>query len=175
MKDSFIFYRSFFEAIKLLNNNQRLLLYDSISNYALDEKIIDLDDTCKAMFSLIKPQLDANHRRYLNGKKSKTKAKDKQSISKQQANVNVNVNDNNNVNESLYRKINHLSITQTDAKKLITLYGKDNLDNILDQIENYNKNKKYKNLFITAKNWLNKQKNEKRNNINTDRTFGISL
>jgi hypothetical protein len=111
----------------------------------------------------------------LNGKKSKRQAKDKQSISKQQANVNVNVNDNNNVNESLYRKINHLSITQTDAKKLITLYGKDNLDNILDQIENYNKNKKYKNLFITAKNWLNKQKNEKRNNINTDRTFGISL
>ena len=79
------------------------------------------------------------------------------------------------MNEILYRKINHLSITHTDANKLIELYGKDKLDNILDQIENYNKNKKYKNLFITAKNWLNKQKNEKRNNINTDRTFGISL
>lgn len=37
MKDSFVFYRSFYEAIKLLNDEQRLKLYEAIFEYALND------------------------------------------------------------------------------------------------------------------------------------------
>ena len=106
-RDSFIFYRSFFMATKCLKNEEKAQLFDAICSYALDGEINDLDGTAFGMFQLIKPQLDANRKRFENGcvkkqKISKTEAKPKQKISKTEANVNVNVNDNvtDNVNEN---------------------------------------------------------------------------
>ena len=61
MRDSFIFYRSFFEATKTLTTEQAADLYYAICSYALDRKELELDNVQKALFSLIKPQLDANH------------------------------------------------------------------------------------------------------------------
>tara|TARA_R100001244_G_scaffold26657_2_gene26603 strand:- start:223 stop:879 length:657 start_codon:yes stop_codon:yes gene_type:complete len=108
-RDSFIFYRSFFEATNPLSQDQKAQLYDAICFYSLEQEIIDLDPICSAMFALIKPQLEANHRRYLNGTKkkqttSKPEAKAKQSVSKTEANVNVNVNDNVNLNPNVNYK-----------------------------------------------------------------------
>lgn len=114
-RDSFIFYRSFFEATKPLDVEQKARLFDAICLFSLEQEEIELDPICTAMFSLIRPQLEANHKRFENGlkkktpskaeakpkqKASKTKAKPKQSISKTEANVNVNVNDNVNLNEN---------------------------------------------------------------------------
>ena len=187
MRDSFIFYRSFFEATKSLTTEQAADLYYAICSYALDRKELELEPVQKAMFSLIKPQLDANHKRWENGCKkkqiiSKPKAKQKQKRSKTKANVNVNVNDNDNDNENIYRKFAHLQINLGDYEKLINKYDKQQVNDILDQIENYKGNTKYKNLYLTAKNWLkrdnlNTQKNEKKraSDFDTKRTFGISL
>lgn len=102
-RDSFIFYRSFYEALKELPENNQLEVYQAISIYALNQEETELQGVSKAIFNLIKPQLDANYRKYENGKqnKSKVKAKDKQRESKSETNVNdnvnVNVNDNDNV------------------------------------------------------------------------------
>ncbi len=100
-RDSFIFYRSFYESIKELPEENQLEVYKAISNYALNQEEFELTGISKAIFSLIKPQLDANYKKYENGKqkKSKTEAKQKQSRSKTGTNVNenVNVNDNDNV------------------------------------------------------------------------------
>jgi hypothetical protein len=105
-RDSFIFYRSFFSATKCLNQVEKAQLFDAICSYALDNGIGELNGTAQGMFELIKPQLDANRKRFENGcvkkqKISKTEAKNKQKISKTEANVNVNVNVNENVNEEL--------------------------------------------------------------------------
>lgn len=99
-RDSFIFYRSFYESIKELPEENQLKVYKAISNYALNQEEIELDGISKAIFSLIKPQLDANYKKYENGKqkKSKTEAKDKQEKSKTVTNENVNENENENVN-----------------------------------------------------------------------------
>tara|TARA_R100000654_G_scaffold75059_1_gene111081 strand:- start:2036 stop:2611 length:576 start_codon:yes stop_codon:yes gene_type:complete len=191
MRDSFIFYRSFFEATKTLEPEQAADLYYAICSYALDRKELELDNLGKALFSLIKPQLDANHKRWENSKKggrpnqTKTKPKPKQNqkLTKPKANVNVNVNvnDNVNVNERIYRKFSHLQINLGDYEKLVNKYNKQQVNDILDQIENYKGNTKYKNLYLTAKNWLkrdniNTKKNEKRaSDFDTERTFGISL
>ena len=101
-RDSFIFYRSFYEAIKEIPEENQLQVYRAITNYALNQEEIELDGISKAIFSLVKPQLDANFKKYENGKqkKSKKEANDKQKESKSETNVNVNENVNVNVNEN---------------------------------------------------------------------------
>ena len=101
-RDSFIFYRSFYEAIKEVPAEAQLQIYKAISIYALEQEEIELSGIAKAIFSLVKPQLDANYQKYENGKqtKSKSKAKNKQTESKIGTNVNVNENVNVNVNDN---------------------------------------------------------------------------
>lgn len=80
-RDSFIFYRSFYESIKEIPDEQQLETYKAITEYALNGQEEQLTGVSKAIFTLIKPQLDANLKRYLNGRQPKQK----QSISKQEA------------------------------------------------------------------------------------------
>lgn len=67
MRNSFIFYRSFFESISCLNSEQKAKIFDAICHYALDEKIIELTGVEKAIFTLIVPQIDANNKKFKNG------------------------------------------------------------------------------------------------------------
>ena len=66
-RESFVFYRSFYDAINKCPADSRLILYEAITRYALDgieprfKGILDL------VWTLVKPQLDANWKRYLNG------------------------------------------------------------------------------------------------------------
>ena len=68
-KDTFIVYRSFYEATKPLSDEDKLALFDAIFEFGLNHKESDLAALPKAMFSLMKPILEANHKRWLNGKK----------------------------------------------------------------------------------------------------------
>lgn len=116
MRDSCIFYRSFFESINELPDANKLEIYNAIFSYSLNFNEPVLTGLSKSIFTLIKPQLDANIKRFNNGLqpkdkqvKSKTEAKHKQSRSKVKANnnvnnndnVNQNVNENNNYNENI--------------------------------------------------------------------------
>ena len=108
MRDSFIFYRSFFESFDGLSKKDKLILFDAICNYALNDIEPELNGVPLAMFKLLKPQVDANTRRYENGckggrpKKTEVKPKENQEKTKPKRNdnVNVNVNDNDNDNET---------------------------------------------------------------------------
>ena len=67
-RDSFVFYRSFFDAIKALPDGQRESLFLTICDYALNgNEPSGLDGVQTAMFALIKPILDANNKRYEDG------------------------------------------------------------------------------------------------------------
>ena len=66
-KNSFVFYLSFDEALRELPEKSRLRLYDAITDYALRGKDTVFTGIEKAVFSLIKPQLQANNQRYENG------------------------------------------------------------------------------------------------------------
>ena len=108
MRNSFVFYKSFAKSAQNLKNSDRLRLYDAIILYALDDVEPNLTGNAKALFTLIQPQLDANNKRYENGKKggrplTKTKPNDNQTETKPKPNVNVNVNVNDNVNVSGYK------------------------------------------------------------------------
>jgi hypothetical protein len=68
-KDSFIFYRSFFEASAPLEDVDKLTLFNAIIEYALDQKEPELAGIPRAMFCLIKPLLEAGHKNFVNGHK----------------------------------------------------------------------------------------------------------
>lgn len=69
MRDSFIFYRSYVEALKELPDENRLHIMDAVLQYALEGDEPNLSGVEKAVFLLMRPQIDANNRRYENGKK----------------------------------------------------------------------------------------------------------
>lgn len=82
-RDSFIFYRSFYEAIHELKDDIKLEVFTAITEYALYGKVPeDLKPVAKGMFTLIKPNLDVNTVRYENGKKGGRKPKKAASIPK---------------------------------------------------------------------------------------------
>lgn len=88
MRDSLIFYRSFYEAIKELPKETQAEVYTAIFEYSLNFKEVELNGLAKTIFTLIRPQLEANNKRFVNGSKAKTKqdkAKSKQNRSKKKA------------------------------------------------------------------------------------------
>jgi hypothetical protein len=119
-RDTFIFYRSFKESIKDLDDKDKLTMYEAISDYALDMEEPELSGFPKALFSLIKPQLDANWRRYQNGVKggehghkggapkgNKNAKKGKETTPNQpqdngKTTPNKNTNKNTNLNNHIY-------------------------------------------------------------------------
>jgi hypothetical protein len=69
MREGFVFYRSFYDAICELDERTQLILFRAIVDYGLDGVLPDLEGVAKAIFLMAKPQIDANYRRYENGKK----------------------------------------------------------------------------------------------------------
>ena len=100
-RDGFLFYRSYYEAIKNLPESDRLSAYEAIFEYALNGTEPELVGTPAAIFILVKPTLDTSRRKAANGKAggksritvqadhkqdgSKQQANEKQSVSKQEA------------------------------------------------------------------------------------------
>ena len=116
-RESFVFYRSFYEGIKELPRDIQGEVLTAIMEYGLNGVTTENQkQITKAMFALIKPQLDANNQRFDNGKKggrpkancnqteTETKPKQNQNKTKPEPNVNVNVNDNVNDNISFLEK-----------------------------------------------------------------------
>lgn len=65
-----IFYESYYEAAKDLPDAERLQLYDAIIQYGCAGIMpASLTGTAKAVFSIVKPLLDANAQRRENGAK----------------------------------------------------------------------------------------------------------
>lgn len=92
MRDGFVFYRSFFESFSDLSKKDKLILFDALCNYALNDVEPELVGAPSAIFKLLKPQVDANNRRYQNGLRggrpknnqdeTKPKPNENQSVSK---------------------------------------------------------------------------------------------
>lgn len=100
-RDSFVFYRSFFESISCLDKEQKADCLDAIARYALDGEVIEMDGIIKALFLSMKPQIDANTRRYTNGLKGGRPANQKETKEEPKENQNeTKVKSNNNQTET---------------------------------------------------------------------------
>ena len=69
MRDGVVFYRSFWDAIKKLPDQEKLESLTAIIEYGLNEVEPETDGVAAAMFLMAKPQIDANNKRYQNGMK----------------------------------------------------------------------------------------------------------
>lgn len=142
-----IFYRSFYECLKELDAEIKAEVYDAIFSYGLDFENVEFKNiVARSMFTLIKPQLDANIRRFENGKKPKAKeitSKEEANEKQNESKVLTNVNDNDNVNKNENLNNNVLLVKETKFKKtlderkfyfkerLIDIVKKENIDVII--------------------------------------------
>lgn len=69
MRDSVVFYRSFWEAIEDLPDQEFKQAVSSLMQYALDGKEPDVTGVAKTFFKMAKPQIDSNNKKYQNGTK----------------------------------------------------------------------------------------------------------
>lgn len=89
-RDSFVFYRSFYEAIKDLNTIEQSNLLCAICELALNGNEIELNGISSTIFKLIKPQINANLKRYKNGSKGgRPKTEKNQKKTKAKPNTNL--------------------------------------------------------------------------------------
>lgn len=155
MRDSFVFYRSFYDAIKDLPRDVQGEIYTAIMEYSLYGKETEnLKPIARSVFTLMKPQIDVNNKRFENGKKggrpksgnepdgnqeeTKEKPSNNQSETKSKPNVNDNVNDNVNANENKDNTPN--GVSKKDAAKAATLKRKDEFGKTLvPYMEKYGK------------------------------------
>ena len=134
MRDSFVFYRSFYDAIKDLPRDVQGEIYTAIMEYSLYGKETEnLKPIARSVFILMKPQIDVNNKRFENGKKggrpkseeqsnnnqeeTKEKPSNNQNETKSKPNVNDNVNDNKEYNSN--------ELSKKDAAKAATLKRKE--------------------------------------------------
>ena len=112
-RDSFVFYRSYRDALRTLPKRDQLNALNAVMDYALDGEDPEVSGSASGMFMLIKPQIDANNRKYENGRKGaqygvkggrpknpKETPSEPLANPKETPNVNVNVNVNDNVNDN---------------------------------------------------------------------------
>lgn len=127
-KESFVFYKSWWNAIKDLPNDVRLEILDGINEYALSGILPEFKPMAKLAFSFIKDDLDRSSTKYKNivdrnrengknGGRPKTQKNPMGILETQEKpNVNVNVNDNDNDNEDISNDIsNKIYILSKDS------------------------------------------------------------
>lgn len=117
-RESFVFYRSFNESIRRFPDDVQLVLFRAVADYGLDRTVPDFSGVpyqpfVEAIFAGIRPQLEANWRKWENGctggpfgelggapkgNQNARKKKQPQNNPKTTPNDNVNVNENANGN-----------------------------------------------------------------------------
>ena len=120
MRDSVVFYRSFYDAIKNIPKDNQLEVYNAIMDYSMYGVDPDITGIALALFLAFKPQIDANNERYVNGTKGGRPKKEKPMVFKygenkkpmvsenletEKPNEKENVKEKENIKENIKRKI----------------------------------------------------------------------
>ena len=120
-RDSFVFYRSFYEAIKELPNDVQLEILTSLMEYSFNGNNISEKHSpfARSIFTLIKPLIDSSSKRYKNGCKGSEYGnkggapKGNQNATKKQPQNNLTVENEttkNNLTEKIKQPQNNLTV-----------------------------------------------------------------
>lgn len=156
-RESFVFYKSFYEVSQNLSDQDRLILYDKIIQYWIEWKNVPKEWISETLFILIKPQIDKNNSRYDNWKKQwhhwKTGWRPKKNptgVTKENPmgfiEKTPNVNDNDNVNDNECISI-HTDNMEWIKKYIKEVYGEEDVQMNL---------KKYRLLVVFVENGYSK-------------------
>ena len=130
MRDSLVFYRSFYEAVKDLPAEEFKEAVSAIMEYGLNDEEQAPSGAAKVFLIMAKPLIDANNKKHENGKKGAEfgklggRPKKETPIKPQEnpnrtPNVNVDVNVNENIKESEEKKLRFYPPTLEELKKYI--------------------------------------------------------
>lgn len=173
--ESLVFYRSFYDAYRQLKTDQaKIEFIDAIMEYALNNNQIHMKHI-GVLFTLIKPQLDANLKRRKNGKKGaesgKKGGRPNKLILKEKpqknpigvlpetpnVNANANVNVNGNANVYSYQGV-IFRLTHEDKQRWLKTYsrlGEKKLIAEIQKAEDYYRSKgEIDNIFFKISSWL---------------------
>lgn len=177
--DSFVFYRSFFEALRNVPKKHRTEIYDAVFMYVFEAQEPSFSGVPRALWELIRPQLDASHRRYENARrggehgkkggrprKTGNEKKPLKGYEEKTLNVNVNSNVNDNVNDNVC--VDTQTNTHTDrsdrpdietVEAQAMVYGKQISDDEAQAFIEYNEAAGWKLEWTYAlKRWLDQKK-----------------
>ena len=175
-KKAFNFYRSYYETSLLLQKEDKAEFLEAILHYQFTGELIEPNSPMALLafrgqiHSLRKQVIgyEMGKNTYPNGNPTKGKYKGeykgeyKGSHKEEQEQEEEEEEEEGKEEVQVYRKFKHLSISVDEVEKLKSNgYTKIQIDEVLDKIENYSQNKKYSSLYITANNWLKKEKQEK--------------
>jgi hypothetical protein len=170
-KKSFLLYVDLIHTIEKLNDEQTGRLFKHILRYVNDQDPEAQDQFTEVVFEPIKQSLKRDLVKY-EGIRERNKenankrwnAKDcdrmpphataANRIPKRAKNAVSDSDSDSDKDKDIYRAFAHLKLTVQDFDKLRVDYSVIQIDNVLDNIENFKSNKNYSSLFLTAKNWL---------------------
>jgi len=81
-----------------------------------------------------------------------------QPAANQHPTTNKECKESKKVKKDIYISCQHLSMTEEEYKKLVEVYGENEVKSKLEYAENYKKLTNYKSLYLTLKNWLKADK-----------------
>lgn len=179
-KKSFILHIDSLDILDELTNEEAGVLFKAIKSHQKGEDMI-LPITIKMAFIPFKNQFKRDDEKYdsfiemqrIKGLKSSLSKKNKKQPrlttvnSGQPLSTELTYNDSDSKNDSdsvskkdkdTYRKFDHLSISVSDYEKVLLLgYTQTQIDDTLDGIQNYAKNKNYVSLYLTLLKWIKKE------------------
>lgn len=147
-RDSVLFYRSFYEAIESIENlEERAAVYGAVLAYAMDGIEPELSGYMKAVFLLIKPQIDANNAKYENAKKGGRKPKANQTETESEPNSNqteTKTEPNGNQTETKTKPNQNQTETKTEPNPNLMLNVRMLNEGMVNENENVNVNEEHK-------------------------------
>lgn len=169
-RESMVFYRSFMEATDSLEAEQYKKVIQMVLHYAMNGEVPEEKGIEYSLFALMKPQIDANNKRYENGKKGaeygklggrpkKETPKKTQDNSTKTPNVNENATVNVKEKHHIYGEYKHVKLTDAEHQKLLSDYGTAVLDDYIRRLDEYiqTTGKKYKDHNLTIRQWIRKE------------------
>jgi hypothetical protein len=183
-KKSFVLYADYIEIFEELDDVDAGQLAKHIFRYVNDKNPETDNPMVKVSFISIKQQLkrdlkkweDFKEKQSENGKKGgrplkKQKPKNPSLSEESQKSLNVTVTVNDTVTDTvnvssieenkIYRAFAHLKISVGEYDQLKEKYYEEDIEDILNRIQNYRNINKYTSLYLTALNWLKKDKRQR--------------